>query len=205
LGLHSACRAAIACALLSLAWHGAASATELVMTIGKPTSQPIGHFNYCRQAADDCTMRGKAAPEPVALDAMLISKIAGLNVEVNAAVKPASDKAVYGVEERWTLPDVGRGDCEDFALLKRKRLAEAGIDLGNLLMTVVRKADGEGHAVLTLRTTQGDFVLDNLDWRVKLWTETPYVFVKRQNSVNGGRWDAILDDDATALVAATKR
>ncbi|WAJ27222.1 transglutaminase-like cysteine peptidase [Antarcticirhabdus aurantiaca] len=175
------------------------------MAIGKPTSQPIGHFNYCRQAKADCTVHGKEAPVPVALDAMLIGKIAGLNVEINAAIEPASDRTVYGVEERWTLPDVGRGDCEDFALLKRKRLVEAGIDIGNLLLTVVKKSDGEGHAVLTLRTTQGDFVLDNLDWRVKLWSETPYTFVKRQNPVNGGRWDAIIDDGATALVAATKK
>ena len=44
------------------------------------------------------------------------------------------------------------GDCEDFVLLKRKKLIAGGFSPSDLLITVVRKPDGEGHAVLTLRT-----------------------------------------------------
>ncbi len=54
------------------------------------------------------------------------------------------------------------GDCEDIALLKRRDLIEKGWPVGALLMTVVRQANGEGHAVLTVLTDRGDLVLDNL-------------------------------------------
>jgi predicted transglutaminase-like cysteine proteinase len=86
------------------------------------------------------------------------------------------------------------GDCEDYVLLKRKLLAQAGWPLSALLITVVRKADGEGHAVLTVRTDRGDLILDNLAADIKVWNETPYLFVKRQSEQNTGRWVSI--DDA---------
>ncbi len=60
--------------------------------------------------------------------------------------------------------------------------------MSDLLITVVRKPDGEGHAVLTLRTDRGDFILDNLTDSVKPWDETPYRFLKRQASEHTGRW-----------------
>lgn len=66
-----------------------------------------------------------------------------------------------------------------------------GFSASQLLMTVVRKPDGEGHAVLTVRTAQGDFILDNLESRVRLWTQTPYRYLKRQASYNSGRWVTI--------------
>ena len=47
-------------------------------------------------------------------------------------------------------------------LEKRRDLMSKGISLTDLLITVVRKPDGEGHAVLTVRTDEGDYVLDNL-------------------------------------------
>ena len=54
-----------------------------------------------------------------------------------------------------------KGDCEDYALLKRHTLIRKGWPVGSLLLTVVRDEKGEGHAVLTARTKQGDFILDN--------------------------------------------
>ena len=39
-----------------------------------------------------------------------------VNSRVNRAIKPETDIVQYGVEERWTLPDSGKGDCEDYAL-----------------------------------------------------------------------------------------
>ena len=119
-------------------------------------------------------------------------------------MRPASDQELYGTEERWGLPLDGRGDCEDYALEKQRRLEAAGLDASALLLTVVRKSDGTGHAVLTLRTTQGDFVLDNLDWRVLPWRETPYRFVKRQHPTQPGLWLEI-DERADPVVSAMRR
>ena len=59
------------------------------------------------------------------------------------------------------LPTDGYGDCEDYVLLKRKMLIDAGWPREALLITVVRDRKGEGHAVLTVKTDKGELVLDN--------------------------------------------
>jgi len=68
----------------------------------------------------------------------------------------------------------------------------------------VRKPDGEGHAVLTVRTMDGDFILDNLDERVRLWSETPYRFMKRQADYDSGRWVKI-ENSTDVLVGAVDK
>jgi predicted transglutaminase-like cysteine proteinase len=91
---------------------------------------------------------------------------------VNASVREADDREVFGVIERWDYPNLGAGDCEDFALQKRKELMEAGIPRQALLMTVVTDENGAGHAVLTLRSNRGDFVLDNRTDKILGWQST---------------------------------
>ncbi|TIU52620.1 MAG: transglutaminase, partial [Mesorhizobium sp.] len=98
---------------------------------------------------------------------------------------------IYGKDEVWAFPDKGVGDCEDYVLEKRRQLYRMGVSLADLLITVVRKPDGEGHAVLTVRTDRGDYVLDNLNDKVKAWDETGYRFLKRQAIDNTGRWVSI--------------
>ncbi|MCB8829003.1 transglutaminase-like cysteine peptidase, partial [Escherichia coli] len=119
--------------------------------------------------------------------------IVNVNSHVNQTVKPLTDMEIYGVEEYWGYPDkVGNvGDCEDYVLEKRRELMQAGVSPADLLITVVRKPDGEGHAVLTVRTDTGDFILDNLADSVKNWSETEYTYLKRQATNNTGRWVSI--------------
>ena len=179
----------------------AAKADADFMTVGVSTTVPIGHHLFCQEHQQDCTREPGLAAGPLKLDTTLITKVAAINTATNAAIEPMSDLAQYGVEERWTYPN-RRGDCEDYVLLKRKELHAVGIPLEDLLITVVRKTNGEGHAVLTLRTTVGDFVLDNLDWRVKPWRDTPYTYVKRQSALDPKDWLSITDaaDVATSAV-----
>ena len=66
------------------------------------------------------------------------------------------------------------------------------------MLTVVRDEKGEGHAVLTARTTQGDYVLNNKLEDVRLWSETPYQFVMRQSYLNPLVWVAIDNTISTA-------
>ena len=61
----------------------------------------------------------------------------------------------------------------------------------NLLITVVRKRGGQGHAVLTVRTDKGDFILDNLTDAIRQWDQTGYAFLKRQSSDHPGSWVTI--------------
>jgi predicted transglutaminase-like cysteine proteinase len=125
-----------------------------------------------------------------------------INTSVNERIHAMTDREVYGREEAWAYPnDVG--DCEDYALEKRRQLAAKGFSLADLLITVVRKPDGEGHAVLTVRTAQGDFVLDNLSSEVKPWYQTSYTFLKRQASFHTGRWVSI-ENGRDVLVGALR-
>ena len=96
-----------------------------------------------------------------------LSELDAINRSVNREIEPATDLEIYGQTEYWTIP-THQGDCEDYALLKRKRLMARGWPASALLMTVVRDEKGEGHAVLTARTAQGDFILDNKVDEVKV-------------------------------------
>ena len=104
-----------------------------------------------------------------------------VNRWVNETVKPMTDMDHWGVIEKWSMPTDGYGDCEDYVLLKRKMLIDAGWPREALLITVVRDKNGEGHAVLTVKTDKGEFILDNQNENVVAWTETGYRFVKRQS------------------------
>jgi predicted transglutaminase-like cysteine proteinase len=127
-----------------------------------------------------------------------------VNAAVNVSIEPASDLDNYGVAEYWAYPDNGKGDCEDYALLKRRELMNLGFPREALLMTVVRDLEGEGHAVLMLKTTAGDFILDNKVMPIRRWSETGYHFVKRQSQENPNVWVSLLAPDVP-MVASTGR
>ncbi|MCX8997996.1 transglutaminase-like cysteine peptidase [Rhizobiaceae bacterium BDR2-2] len=159
------------------------------MITGSVTSQPIGHYEFCQRHVSECAVRSKVAAAPK-LTEHGWQVLRDVNMSVNAEIIAMTDMEVYGKEEFWTYP-VDAGDCEEFVLEKRKRLLEKGFSVADLLITVVRKPDGEGHAVLTVRTSQGDYILDNLSPDVKPWTETSYTYLKRQASFHTGRWVTI--------------
>lgn len=173
------------------------------MATGGLTSQPIGHYEFCRANVAECSIRPKDEG-PVALTRSMMRQLRSINAFANHSIKPMNDFDIYGKDEVWAYPDrLNVGDCEDYVLAKRRMLAAKGISLSNLLITVVRKPDGEGHAVLTVRTDQGDYILDNLSEAVKLWTDTPYRFLKRQASEHTGRWVTIRGESAP-LVGSVK-
>ncbi|RWQ44087.1 MAG: transglutaminase [Mesorhizobium sp.] len=169
-----------------------ADAVHGAMAIGQRTSVPVGYIEFCRRQAAECRIRSGKAP-PILMSRGMEDKLASVTKLVNRSIRPASDLAVHGTMEFWSYPDSAVGDCEDYVLLKRQMLTLQGISLSNLLITVVKKKDGEGHAVLTVKTDKGDYVLDNLNDEVKLWSETGYRFLKRQSSTDTGRWVAILE------------
>ena len=193
----------IAVAVLAPA-HAGLSAPQTLrsMITGAVTSQPIGHYEFCKALADECSIRTRPSVPPKVTDHGW-SVIRDINASVNHAVVPMTDMEIYGREEVWAYPEDGAGDCEDFVLEKRRRLEKAGISASDLLITVVRKPNGEGHAVLTLRTNDGDFILDNLSDDVLAWSDTPYTFLKRQASFDSGRWVKI--ETGTDLPVASLR
>jgi predicted transglutaminase-like cysteine proteinase len=179
--------------LAVLAMTGARTAVADSMAVGRQTSQPIGHYEFCKSNPAECAIRPRD-DGPVRMTQEMWDHISAVNVAVNKAVKPMQDRDIYGLDEVWAYPDNGKGDCEDYVLEKRRRLAGSGVSLANLLITVVRKPDGEGHAVLAVRSDQGDFILDNLSDAVKPWRETGYKYLKRQASYHTGRWVSLRNE-----------
>lgn len=167
----------------------AANAMPVHMTAGARTTQPIGHYELCQQSPIECNQRTRQTAA-VELTRPLWSKIVKINNDVNEQVAPRTDQEMWGQEEVWSYPGA-EGDCEDYVLEKRRRLMALGVPAGSLLITVVRQRNGAGHAVLTVRTSLGDFILDNLESKVLDWTDTDYTFLKRQSEQNSGVWVAI--------------
>lgn len=179
--------------LATSAMMSPAFAADVFMKTGAPTSQPIGHYDFCQRLPGECNIRSSSI-EPVTLTQQTWDMILSVNHSVNSRIRPDTDMNIYGKEEYWAYP-VTAGDCEDYALEKRRELHNRGLPLSSLLITVVRKPDGEGHAVLTVRTDRGDFVLDNLRNVVLNWRNSGYTYLKRQSSYHTGRWVTIEQSD----------
>lgn len=181
-------KAALAALAFGLgAFSGASAQAEArFMQTGAITSQPIGHYEFCQKYRSECMVKS-ANTLPARVTEFGWETIKKINAEVNERVMPMTDLDIYGRDEVWAYP-AEVGDCEDYVLEKRRELMKQGFSASTLLITVVRKPDGEGHAVLTVRTVDGDFILDNLADSVKIWTATPYRYMKRQADNDTGRW-----------------
>jgi predicted transglutaminase-like cysteine proteinase len=170
-----------------------AQATEVAATyasIGPDTSVPFGWVDFCLRYRGECT-DAYHAPATIDLTPEAMKKIQQINAYVNKSIEPVTDMEHWGVVDQWDYPTDGKGDCEDFALMKRRMLIASGFPRQALLMTVVKERNGDGHAILTVKTSRGEFVLDNLSDAVKPWNATSYRFVKRQSQENENVWVAI--------------
>lgn len=194
--------AAVLALLVSSSSAFTAPASALSMRTGAVTSQPIGHYEFCQTHKSECRagVRNLAPAKVTSFGWTVVRKI---NASVNRDIAPMTDRDLYGKDEFWAYPDKA-GDCEDFVLLKRRKLIEKGWPTAALLITVVRQSNGDGHAVLSVTTNQGDLVLDNLDAEIKLWSETSYRYLKRQSEYDSGAWMGIEDDRSEALVSSLR-
>lgn len=172
--------------------------------VGDDARAPIGWVQFCRDYRNVCTYDSKEARD-VVLSQTAWNDLVKINRWVNDHIKPITDMDHWGVVERWDLPNDGYGDCEDYVLLKRKMLIESGWPRQALLITVVRDKKGDGHAVLTVKTDKGEYVLDNQVEDVLPWTETGYRFVKRQSQTNEQVWVSLGDVRPAVATASSRR
>lgn len=161
-----------------------------MQTVGR-TSQPVGHYEYCAQYSSDCRIKSGSTAAPK-LTRKRWQELVEVNSFSNKTIRPVTDMEAYNREEVWAYPE-SYGDCEDYVLMKRHMLMQRGWPASSLLITVVRQRNGEGHAVLTVRTDRADYVLDNLDGKIRVWKDTPYTFLKRQSAKHSGHWTTIKD------------
>ena len=191
----------IAFVVSAFAQQASASPAAVMRVIGK-ANPPIGHYEFCQTYQSECQATS-VDTGPMKLTEERWKAMLDVNYTANTTITPMTDMEIYGVEERWAYPTTV-GDCEDFVLLKRKMLMNKGFSASNLLITVVLQPNGEGHAVLTVRTDRGDFVLDNMRNKVMNWSETEYTYLKRQDTANPGRWVKIQDGRATNAVGGIR-
>lgn len=169
--------------------------------VGPQTSTPYGWLDFCNRYEGECS-GGLSQASDIILTRAVWRQIGEINIKVNDMIAPLSDLLHWGVIDRWDLPDDGYGDCEDYVLLKRKLLMAAGLPRQALLVTVVKDEKGEGHAVLTVKTDRGEFILDNMRDKVRAWSDVPYRFVKRQSQEDPNVWVQIGTPTSAPLTVA---
>jgi predicted transglutaminase-like cysteine proteinase len=191
--------------LALVAGPGGSAAEErpLFISLGDSARPPIGWIEFCTEHPHDCAGRA-TAPRDVVLSTQAWKDLVRINRWVNTNVKPMTDLEHWGVVEKWSYPDDGYGDCEDYVLQKRRLLLKAGWPREALLITVVRDKHGDGHAILTVKTDKGEFILDNQNEEILLWSDTGYRFVKRQSQSDPNVWVS-LGEPRPALSTATSR
>ncbi|MEG9455187.1 transglutaminase-like cysteine peptidase [Methylobacterium ajmalii] len=180
-------RAALAAVALLASVTGAGSQTLAALPAVTIPAAPVGEARpvpawteFCARYASECAVNPNE-PAQVTLTPRLWQTVTTINRQVNTSLRAVTDQEHWGVPDRWDLAEDGSGDCEDFQLLKRKLLAQAGLPRRAMRMTVVIDEKGEGHAVLMLRTDRGDFVLDNKTSAVLPWHRTGYTYIKRES------------------------
>jgi predicted transglutaminase-like cysteine proteinase len=191
----------LAAALTIGAPHAHAAEGQAYMMTGEQARPPIGWVQFCADHARECDV-APTEPRDVVLSAKAWKDLARVNTRVNETIKPMTDLDHYGVVEKWAYPDDGYGDCEDYVLLKRRMLMEAGWPREALLITVVRDKKGDGHAVLTVKTDRGEFILDNQNPAIVPWYESGYRFMKRQSQSNPNVWISLGDPRPAPATAA---
>ncbi len=158
------------------------------------TLPPVGFVKFCIENPNECTPTSKTGAPPV-LSPEQWTTVFQVNTFVNGQIAPVSDMELYGQAEYWTYP-TNAGDCEDYLLLKKRYLEGLGFSASALLITVVLDEKKEGHAVLTLVTAEGDYVLDNRRNEILGWNETGYSFLKRQSQSHPKQWVALASKKA---------
>jgi predicted transglutaminase-like cysteine proteinase len=160
-----------------------------------------GWVEFCGQNADECSVDLRQ-PEALPMTEDLAALLSSVNLSVNRMLIPVTDHNHWGTVDLWSYPTDGLGDCEDYQLLKRRMLVDAGLPRRALRMTVVIDENGEGHAVLTVRTDRGDLILDNNSDVVLEWFRTNYRYIKRESSETAGWVYLTLDPAGTSLTSS---
>jgi predicted transglutaminase-like cysteine proteinase len=164
-----------------------ASGQTSKIQFGQASGIPNGYYELCVAHPNLCRVRAGriavTADGSIALTSDAMGQLKTVNASVNAEISPS-------YRDAWT-PGEPVGDCKDYAMTKRQRLINSGWPTSALPTAIVRTARGEEHLVLVARTSQGDFVLDNLTDQIAPWTSTSYAWEKIQSPTDGLMWRGV--------------
>ena len=119
--------------------------------------------------ASDCSTRERELSQVIARAKTqgFTSILGSINAAVNRKIAYRRDIDGRGVRDYWAAPretlSSAAGDCEDFAILKMAALETAGVPMKSMSIIVLQDVRRNlFHAVLSIRTNQGHFILDNI-------------------------------------------
>ncbi|WP_224406186.1 transglutaminase-like cysteine peptidase [Afifella sp. IM 167] len=150
-----------------------------------PALAPMGYVMFCVHNPSKCL--SSSTTQLVRLTGDRLYALQAVNRFINHTVEPRHDR--NDRIDEWRIARTS-GDCEDFALAKREKLIELGWPAAALRIAVTRMPDGQGHAVLIVRTSLGDLVLDNRRDRVEPWWQSDLRWAKIQSGKNPRTWFA---------------
>jgi predicted transglutaminase-like cysteine proteinase len=153
-------------AITDLAQVGRAHAAEV--------HAPLGYQLMCLKHPAECRGGGAASFEAIDGTLALLMRV---NEAVNRAIRPRHDAGA----DLWTV-GARSGDCEDYALEKRRQLIKAGLPASALRLAYVKTRAGAGHAVLIVNTPHVRYVLDNLTAEIRPLERTGYRLVSMQGA-----------------------
>jgi predicted transglutaminase-like cysteine proteinase len=155
---------------------------------------PNQHKIFCKKWPNHCVKIG--TDQPAKFDLNNFAKMDHVNRWGNETMKPKIDPPGTDV---WEYPKDRIGDCDEYSIFKRAHLLAEGFSSSQLLLTVVWSPRTKWHRVLTVRTNNGDYILDNLSKDVLSVEETiikyGYVYYWRQSIVNPKQWVQLTSAD----------
>jgi len=151
---------------------------------------PMGHVMFCLANPTECRKPSLIRVTRVDLTGQRRAVLEGVNRAVNRDILPVNDRSGPGIIDQWSLAPTS-GDCEDFAITKRHRLIQAGWPASALRLAVGRVSNGEGHAVLVVKTRDGDLVLDNRSDAIRPWKATDIRWVSIQSAEDPRFWRSL--------------
>jgi predicted transglutaminase-like cysteine proteinase len=163
---------------------------EQTLASGRAAKPPSGFLDFCERNPGECRVI-RNQPSTMRFTQETWEKLETVNNVVNEAIRPLDDDEHYGVAEFWTVPVDGQGDCEDYVLAKRKMLALLGFPKAALRITVVLNGNLVRHAILTVVTDRGDYVLDNAQSDIVPTEKTGYRLIERQDAASPTGWIAM--------------
>lgn len=188
--------------LLTSVPAGARIGEQAFMPDGVAADAPMGFTDMCRRDATLCLL-GVSGNARTAAQTDLHMLAKAINSDVNRHVTQRTDIASVGIPEYWQRLAAHSpvGDCEDIAIEKRIRLAEAGFPAERMFYGVAFVRKLGLHTVLIVRLDDGDYVLDSITPHVLRWEQSHYVWLRKQVPGSPMEWQRI-DGGTTTTIAA---
>lgn len=147
-----------------------------------PAIAPYAFVKLCVNAPRECRPKGGASRTQ--LNRKVELALETVNTSVNQAIRPGSDTKG---NDTWRLSPRS-GDCEDYAVTKRKKLIDRGLPPRSIRLAMATTPSGEAHVVVIVKTPKADLVLDNRNDEIKPVDKVDLHWLMIESADNPKRW-----------------